>query len=523
MKRNYTLTLFSGLFIAGTVLAQEAPLITWQRSLGGTKTETLNSMKQTQDGGLILIGQTNSNNGHVSGNKGSNDIWVTKINANGAIDWQKSIGGSLSDNGSDVIETTDGGYLIVGQVYSNNGDVSGAGYLGASDAWAAKLDYYGNIEWKKCYGDYQHDRFYSVKQTADGGFIMAGSTTSNHPDLMNDYRGDHDGWILKTDALGNVMWHNVYGGSSYDVFSKIVPSPDGGYIVSGYTKSQTLDLVTQTLGELDAWVIKIDIYGNLFWETTFGGALNEEAHDVLVNSGGKILVVGHTFSNTGNFPINKGNTDLFVSMLSADGQVEWSKTYGGNEYDFGKGICTHGSGYLIIGSTNSNNGDVTGKLGGQDVWLIKVDQQGDLLWRECLGGSLTDGGKEIQTTPDGGFVFAGSSTSSNGHLTNNYGQTDYWIAKGVFLNLVDITEGTTGINPIAIIENEMSLYPNPVKDVVFVNVKEKTSMSIIDLQGKVLFSQALNAGSNTVSVNHLASGIYLIHTTDGSVKRMIKN
>jgi hypothetical protein len=240
--------------------------ITWQKCLGGSFWDEAYSIQQTPDGGYIVAGYASSNNGNVSGNHGAGDYWIVKLDGAGNIGWQKCLGGGSVDVAYSVKQTTDGGYIVAGFTYSNDGDVSGN--HGRSDYWLVKLDGAGNIAWQKCLGGSSEDEAWSTQQTADGGYIVAGYTYSNDGNVSGNHGAD-DYWIVKLDGAGNITWQKCLGGSSGDEAFSIQQTIDGGYIVAGDASSNDGN-VSGNHGGSDYWVLKLGkLLGGFKFDTGF--------------------------------------------------------------------------------------------------------------------------------------------------------------------------------------------------------------------------------------------------------------
>ena len=344
------------------------PNIEWQRCLGGSDWESAESVQQTADGGYIVAGRTYSNDGDVSGNHGIDDFWVVKLDASGNMTWQKCLGGSSWDEAYDIQQTADGGYIVAGWAFSNDGDVSGNH---GTDLWVVKLDASGNMAWQRCLGGSGWDIAYSIQQTADDGYIVAGHSRSNDGDVSGNH-GIDDFWVVKLDASGNMTWQRCLGGSGTDDAYSIQQVADGGYVVAGITDTNNNGDVSGNHGSFDCWIVKLDRYGNLLWQKCLGGSDEDRAESV---------------------------------QQTADG------------------------GYIVAGRTFSNDGDASGNHGERDGWVVKLDASGNRIWQRCLGGSQADEGQSIQQTADGEYLVAGYTCSSDGDVSGNHGSEDFWIVK----------------------------------------------------------------------------------------------
>jgi uncharacterized repeat protein (TIGR01451 family) len=224
--------------------------ITWQKSLGGSGSDKAQSIQQTVDGGYIVAGYSNSNDGDLTGNNGSYDYWVVKLDVTGNISWQKSLGGSGTDKAQSIQQTTDGGYIVAGFSNSNDGDVTGNN--GSYDYWVVKIDASGNITWQKSLGGTWYDKAYSIQQTTDGGYIVAGESACNDGDVTVN-NGWYDYWLVKLDASGNIIWQKSLGDTDAQYARSIQQTIDGGFIIARY------DSLSQAPWNRDFWIVKLDM------------------------------------------------------------------------------------------------------------------------------------------------------------------------------------------------------------------------------------------------------------------------
>jgi hypothetical protein len=268
--------------------------------LGGTLEEYGRGVQQTSDGGYIVIsGEAFSNDGNVSGHHGSSaysDIWVVKLSSTGVIQWQKSLGGTMQERGFAIQQTSDGGYVVAGETYSIDGDVSGK--HGLNDFWVVKLSSSGTIEWQKCYGGNGDDWANAIQQTSDGGYIVAGKSGSADGDVTG-HHGYNDYWVVKTDGSGNIQWQKSLGGIDDDYANSVSQTPDGGYIVAGDAQSTSGD-ITGHHGHTDCWVVKLDANGALQWQKSLGGTGYDYGFSVKPTVNGGYIVTGFTDSNNGD-------------------------------------------------------------------------------------------------------------------------------------------------------------------------------------------------------------------------------
>jgi hypothetical protein len=400
--------------------------IQWQKCLGGSASEFAISIQQTTDGGYITAGTTGSTDGDVSGNNGIADAWVVKLDSSGNIQWQKCLGGSGYDSANSIQQTTDGGYIITGMTESTDGDVSGNN--GSIDAWVVKLDSSGNIQWQKCLGGSGDDTADSIQQTTDGGYIVAGATMSTDGDVSGN-NGSADAWVVKLDSSGNIQWQKCLGGSDDDQANSIQQTTDGGYIVAGATMSTDGD-VSGNNGSADFWVVKLDSSGNIQWQKCLGGSDMDSAYSILQSTDGGCIVAGRTRSTDGDVSGNNGSSDAWVMKLDSSGNIQWQKCLGGSDVDSASSIQqTTDGGYILAGVTESNDGDVSGNNGLSDFWVVELDSSGNIQWQKCLGGSDEDYAGSIQQTTDGGYIVTGRTRSTDGDVSGNHGSYDVWVVK----------------------------------------------------------------------------------------------
>jgi len=408
----------------GKIGASIIPGTKWQKCLGGSRRDGAFCVQQTSDGGYIVAGAADSNDGDVSGNHGSFDYWLVKLDSAGDMQWQRCLGGSGLDYAQSVQQTSDGGYIVAGYTSSNDGDVSGNHDY--EDGWLVKIDNAGTMQWQRCLGGSGNDYAQSVQQTSDGGYIVAGYTNSNDGDVISNH-GSLDYWLVKLDSAGTMQWQKCLGGSGWDEANSVQQTSDGGYIVAGYTDSNDGD-VSGNHGGYDCWLTKLDRAGTMQWQKCLGGSGRDIARSILETSDGGCIVAGYTNSIDGDVGGNHGNNDCWLVKLDRAGKLQWQKCLGGSGWDEANSVQeTSDGGYIVAGYTDSSDGDVSGNHGCYDYWLVRLDRSGELQWQKCLGGSGLDEANSVQETSDGGYIVAGTTFSSDGDVSGKHGGNDYWI------------------------------------------------------------------------------------------------
>ena len=344
----------------------------WEKSFGGGNSEEGNCVAQTDDGGYVVAGYKNPV-GTVA-----EYAYLVKTDASGNELWSKTFGGNGAERGYSVRQTGDGGYVIVGET-----DSFGAGSF---DVYLVKTNASGNEVWSKTFGGNGAERGYSVQQTGDGGYVVAGTTESFGA-------GSADVYLIKTDASGNQVWNKTFGGEGEDYGSSVQQTEDGGYIVCGQTNSVGA-------GASDFYLIKTDASGNEVWSKTYGGEGNDFGQSVRQTEGGGYVLVG----STNSFELTY--MDVYLVKTDASGNEVWSKTFGGDQNDYGKSVWqTKDGGYAIAGETSSFGAGIN------DVYLIRTDALGHEIWVETFGGTSSDSGAAVRQTSDGGFIVAGQTFS----------------------------------------------------------------------------------------------------------------
>lgn len=318
--------------------------ILWNKTYGGIGNDWAFSIVQTLDGGYAWTGSTDS---YGTGSL-DHDFWLVKTDSFGNMLWNKTYGGTSPEWPITIIQTLDGGFALAGYTYSFG--------AGSADFWLIKTNVSGNVQWNKTYGGTNSDIGYSIVQTPEGGYAFCGFTQSSGA-------GSDDFWLIRTDAIGDPIWNETYGGTGADMAHSMVQTSDGGYVIIGQTTSYGV-------GNADFWIVKVDDSGNHQWNRTYGGAGVDIANSVVQTNGGGYVIVGGINQNPSEWPPPSG--DAFVVKTDTLGYVEWSKVYDNTLYDQAWSICkARDGGYAIVCDTNST---ATNNV---DVWLIKIDSDGN--------------------------------------------------------------------------------------------------------------------------------------------------
>ena len=302
--------------------------------------------------------------------------------------WEQTFSGSvLSDcEGNSVQQTSDGGYIVCGGISNFEGF--------GNQVYLIKVDELGEEEWSQTFGGTDSDWGDSVQQTTDGGYIITGHTTSFG-------NGDQDVYLIKTDENGDEEWFQTYGGIYDDWSRSVQQTSDGGYVITGSTSS-----FENGSGSRDVYLIKTDGNGDEEWFQTYGDTEKDDwSRSVQQTSDGGYVITGHTTSFEGGEPL--GEFDVYLIKTDNNGNEEWFQTFGENGQDAGYSVQqTTDEGYVITGYTYLSGG------GGQDVYLIKTDGNGNEEWFQTFGViDSSDSGHSVQQTSDGGYIIAGYTVS----------------------------------------------------------------------------------------------------------------
>jgi predicted Rdx family selenoprotein len=398
------------------------------KTLGGTKNDAFSSIKKTTDGGYIAVGYAQSSDFDISNkNNDSYDYWVVKFDATNTIEWSKTFGGSDDDRARDILQLSDGSFLVTG--FSRSTDLDVSVNSGNYDFWVVKINIDGTLVWEKSFGFSGADQSYIIKQTSDGNFLLGGSldvTASggqgNSKTSKRHAGGDY--WLLKIDTKGKKLWSRYYGGQFTDTLLDISETENGNYILTGYSDSSDTD-ISNNLGEYDFWIVKVNNTGDLIWERNFGGSQIDEAFSITKTTDNHFLIAGNTRSADKDVTLNNGSSDIWVIKISSDGTLIWERNFGGTSFDnANKIISAERGGFYVVGSSRSSDIDAASNFGNKDVWILKIDATGNLQWQKNIGGSNLDEASSVIELQNGSLIVSGESWSSDNDILENKGFSD---------------------------------------------------------------------------------------------------
>ncbi|MBD3190820.1 MAG: hypothetical protein GF308_09265 [Candidatus Heimdallarchaeota archaeon] len=398
--------------------------IEWQRMYGGSQQDWAYSIQQTADGGFIVAGVSESIDIPGCNNHGKHDMYVLKLDSSGVIEWQQLYGGSGNDYAYVIQQTSDGGYILIGE--SESSDIPGCVNNGYFDAIILKLDSLGNIEWQQMYGGSDYDLVISIQQLPEDGYIVAGETRSTDISGCTN-SGNADVYILKLASNGSIIWQELFGGENADRALSIQQTSDDGFIVFGSSKSMNTTCTNH--GDYDYYALKLTREGAIVWEKMFGGSSREWGFSIIQTSDDGFIACGLSSStDIPNCP-SLGEWDSYLIRLNSTGSLLWQKKYGGSSSDLSYKIQSINSDFICLGGSWSKDIPGCANSGERDYYLFKIDSNGDLKWQKLYGGSKTDYASSFDHTVDGGLIIAGGSGSKNIDKVSNRGEWDIYLIK----------------------------------------------------------------------------------------------
>jgi hypothetical protein len=514
--------LIQGLFILflGDVYAQD---ILWERSYGGKQAEYLFDAQPTADYGFILAGSSLSKK---SGNKtedniGDLDFWIWKMNESGEMDWQKNIGGLRSDKLYSIRNTRDGGFILAGTSDSEKGVQKKDSCRGKEDIWVIKLDAKGSDDWQVNLGGQGQEMVKSIAQTQDGGYIIGGSSASDISPLLlkggadpygksEKTNGSLDYWIVKLDEKGAVKWQKTLGGRYSDILESIKQTVDGGYIVGGYSNSPSSQSKSnENYGEGDYWILKLDKEGNTEWQQTLGGEEDDHLYVITQTVDGGYIAGGNSASGaTGKkSKTNKKGTDIWLVKLDEKGQILWQETYNTGNVDVLTSLVDNPDGSMLLGGYSQSEVMGLTKADSKkinDYLAIKIDSKGEELWKTSVGSTGDDILRKLVETRDGGYLLAGTSNGKiSGDKNSGKGSSDFWVVKLKDKDKQDHGEEKSRIEAI----------PNPTREFSNVIVGfefNRGTAYVFDLAGRQLQQIPVDSRTIPIDLGPYPVGVYVV-------------
>ena len=387
MKKTF-MVIIVGFFIICEVIAQAPGDTLWTRTYGGPGVEVGSCVQQTVDDGFILVGITDYFGA------GGTDFYVVKTDANGDTIWTRTYGGALNEEGRSIQQTYDGGFIIAGWTKSYG--------AGDKDVYLVRTEANGDTIWTNTYGGAtSYDWGLSVQQTADGGFVVAGYTGR-----VSGGIDDADMYVVRTNANGDTIWTRTYGGALNDEASSIQETNDGGFIIAGRTSSFGAG------GSSDVYLVKTDSAGDTLWTKMYGGDWADGANSVQQTTDGGYIIAG-----LGNPPATTG-LEFYLIKTESNGDTLWTRLYGGSENDVAYSVKqTSDGGFILAGDTDSFGPSTISSF-----YVVRTDATGDTIWTRSYGRGMLDKAISVDITSDGAYAVAGYSVDNSWNF-------DCWLIK----------------------------------------------------------------------------------------------
>jgi len=538
--RHSIVLLFSFILLLPTAAFSQSWL--WAKSAGGSDRDMGYNITTDATGNVfvtgsfesssVTFGTTTLTNAHAD----SADIFLVKYDPSGNVLWAKSAGGSASDIGNSVTTDATGNVFVTG--YFKSSTITFGTYTltnsGDGDIFLVKYDPSGNVLWAKSAGGSASDLGNSVTTDATGnvfitGYFESSSITFGTYTLTNASGGYEEIFLVKYDPSGNVLWAKSADGTNEDWGNwgtSVTTDASGNVFVTGYFTSSSITFGTYTLtnaygGYEEIFLVKYDPSGNVLWAKSGGGTNEDWGTSVTTDASGNVFVTGWFMSSSITFGIytliNSGNRNIFLVKYDPNGNVLWAKSAGGTDYDAGGSVTTDASGNVFVtgvfGSSPMTFGTYTlTKVGGSDIFLVKYDPNGNVLWAKSAGGTNEDWGNSVTTDATGSVFVTGSFESSSvtfgTYTLTNAGDGDIFVAKF----------GTsTGIEEIPA-ENNINIFPNPASDYIYINSTFFDGSGMWEYQIYDILGNCVQSGtieSNKINISQLSSGFYTVRFFNG--------
>jgi hypothetical protein len=513
----------SALFLLTSLLTEaQTPTIAFSKYFGGNRGEA-KSIQKTTDGGYIVAGFAENAPPEATNYNGSWDGFVVKVNAAFELEWAKCYGTSSSETIAQIKQTSDGGYIFVGNAYVHyaNATVGTTEY----DYWIVKTDASGTIQWEKKYGGSKEDRACSVEETTTGEFVVSGWSGSADGTNSTNY-GWVDYWLLKLNATGDIILNKKYGGSDDDHGYAAVVNSDGTMVMAGesFSENNQVTCTNPTICESSFWLVKTNTLGDIAWSRCVGSHYSganyfNRAFNIIKTTDGGYVAIGSGWDSS--IQNTYGASDFWAVKYDNNGNQVWRNHYGGSGQDEAYNIRqTTDGGFVIVGSSYSTDGLVTVNLGNysdQNGWMIKVNANGELEWQKSAGSSSFgyDYFNDVVQISPTEYVVAGKAGNANDDCIGSNGR-GFWITK------VNYTPLSTANQTLV----DFEMYPNPTNNMVSFKAKEPiTKISITDSSGRIVLERTASE-INQVELSELSTGAYTLTASNANhavTKKLVKN
>lgn len=455
------------IFVSGNSVFSAPADTLWTKAFGGTQGDCGYAVQKTSEGGFIIAGGTGSYGA------GGYDAYLLKTNQSGDTTWTKTFGGSNTDIAYSLQETADKGFIMAGGTFSYG--------AGDEDVYIVRTNSSGDTAWTRTIGGTNTDYGYSARETSDGGFIIAGTTESYGA-------GCSDVYLIKLDQNGDTVWTKTIGGIDFDYGYSVRETYDKGFIIAG-------GLNFQGIGG-DAYLVKTDSAGDTLWTKIFGGINSDLFYSVQETSDSGFIMAGGTFS------YGAGSSDIYIVKTDSSGDTMWTRAFGGIKSDMGYSVQgTADNGFVVVGYTSSYG------AGGDDIYLLKTDQSGQLLWTMTFGGTADERGYSVGESQETRLIITGETASYGA------GGYDIYLVRTGKIGIEESEESGIG-------SQRLKIYPNPFSQSTVVNYQlthKDIKIQIYDMTGRLI-----KETKDSVIGKDLKAGIYFVKAQDCKLEKIIK-
>jgi hypothetical protein len=472
MKKNYNLKLVGALtaMLSFASVEADAQYITFQQVYPSTFDQSARDILETSDGGYIILGMSENTT------PGDTNIYVMKTDVNGVIQWTGTYGGNNPDYGYSIVEAGGGNYLIAGYTKSYG--------AGDYDSWLVKINSTGGEIWNKTYGGTGNDQAKSIVATDDGNYMLCGRTNSNNANSATNF----DAYLMKVDASGTEIWTKYYGAGVYEAARQLTKTLDGGYAFVGLTN-------TFGMGMGDVYVVRTNGTGDTLWTKCYGGINVDDGNEILATADGGFVIATETKS------FGAGDFDVELFKIDGNGAVQWNELYGGTEKDVIHMLEQTNDGGFILGCISRSFGWIE-----PDMWLIKTNSSGAMTWSHNYGSFDHEHLYSAKQTADGGYALIGHSKSYGPNM------------KAMFIKVNDAGTFATSVNDLSSTEL-FNIYPNPSEGEVKINWASisDSRLTVTNALGQVILSEQISEtnskGTTVIDLKNEIPGMYFFNLT----------
>jgi hypothetical protein len=500
------------IFVSLTAALTAQYATVWQKTIGGSSLDELSKAVQLEDGSLVYCGTTRSNNLpdaiFEASNPDFHDAWVMKTDPQGVIQWHSFPGGSGKDVLHSIKSTNDGGFIAVGQTESLDLTNCKDNFAGKSDFWIVKLNSLGVTQWQRTFGGTGEDKAFSVVETAEGSFVAVGEVITK-----TFGRNSLDIQVVKLSEFGRLEWQKVIGGRSNDAGGHgLCLDKKGNILITATTESNDDFTGVSIHGSVDAYVVSMSPKGKILWQRALGGYMDDDLTKVVSTNDGGYLMTGSTKSLDGDVKKNQGESDIWLVKINNEGTIQWENTIGGSKADVATDLIALENGsFLLSATTLSTDGDnvagLFGNLQNPDAWILKLDKNGTITWQKTFGAMQNDQILGLVLCEKSGFAAIGYTESFETQDLHSVGYRDAWIIR--FSDADPISDRKNMVNYA-----NVEVSPNPTSNAIYFDLECGKDCPVeevwfTDAAGVVVFCQ--EKPTSPIYFGNFKNGIYFVH------------